>query len=91
MRQKVHSVGSSLTAFSTARFLQHRFLLISHLHRHKAFLNAVIQVKSAACAEVFVQGCEQCTTAKNWIVEKLHLALQLLAVISTHTRAKESI
>ena len=31
-RQKVHSVGSSLTAFSTARFLQHRFLLISHLH-----------------------------------------------------------
>lgn len=34
-RQKVHSVGSSLTAFSTARFLQHRFLLISHLHGHK--------------------------------------------------------
>lgn len=36
-RQKVHSVGSSLTAFSTARFLQHRFLLISHLHTHKSF------------------------------------------------------
>ena len=32
-RQKVQSVGSSLTAFSTARFLQHRLLLISHLER----------------------------------------------------------
>lgn len=37
-RQKVHSVGSSLTAFSTARFLQHRFLLISHLRKHKSYL-----------------------------------------------------
>lgn len=92
-RQKVHSVGSSLTAFSTARFLQHRFLLISHLHRHgnqriitqcSGFFNIY------GMYNVFTQVCEQCRAKSSCLLHRKEVIFFLLQVVASHFKYEQN-